>query len=190
VTIACLPRKEIRRFEGPGAIHELTFSCYHHEPLIERADAYADLARTIGRACEKHGYELLCFVLMPDHVHLVLRAKSGASGIAVLLQAIKRPVSYRAHLELRRKEPRLCRHLTRLGGGQEATFRFWQAGPGYDRSIVSLTAAKNAIDYLHRNPVRQELVDHAADWVWSSFRQWEGMRPLAEGLPRIFPFEL
>jgi putative transposase len=189
MTIARTCRRTIRRFGAPGAIRELTFSCYHQYPLIERADLYGDLARVIGRACARHGYELLCFVIMPDHVHLVVRALEGASGIAVLLQAIKRPTSYRGHLEIHRRDPRLSLHLTRFRGDRKPAFRLWQAGPGYDRNLVSSRSSRASIDYLHRNPVRKGLVGQAADWPWSSFRQFGGLPRLVDGLPEITLFE-
>jgi putative transposase len=189
MTLAHRHRRTIRRFERPGGIHELTFSCLDHYPLIERAEMYGELAQVVDRACERHGYELLCFVFMPDHVHLVVRALEGASGIALLLKAIKGPTSYRAHLELRRRDPRLCQHLTRSRGGRRPGFRFWHRGPGYDRNLVNSRSAKSSIDYLHRNPVRRELVAEVGAWPWSSFRQIEGLPALVAGLPKITLFD-
>ena len=55
--------------------------------------------------------------------------------------------------------------------------RFWQRGGGYDRNIVELATILAVIEYIHNNPVRRGLVTCVTDWLWSSARWYEGMRP-------------
>lgn len=49
----------------------------------------------MDRAIERHQYESVAYVFMPDHVHLLVWPSATASGISQLLYAIKKPLSYR-----------------------------------------------------------------------------------------------
>jgi putative transposase len=56
------------------------------------------------------------------------------------------------------------------------TFRFWQAGGGFDRNVRDMNAFCKEIRYIHLNPVRRGLVAKPEDWPWSSVRWWMGRR--------------
>ena len=88
-------RKRVRHYHDPGHIHELTFSCFHRQPLLTN-DAWREmLAESIDRAMEGHRYRLFAFVFMPEHVHLMVYPLADADTIDAVLKAIKRPFSYR-----------------------------------------------------------------------------------------------
>ena len=60
-------------------------------------------------------------------------------------------------------------------GTPSKPYRFWQAGGGYDRNIVSKETLIKAIDYIHNNPLRGGLVKSPEDWKWSSYLDWSGL---------------
>jgi putative transposase len=161
-------RKRIRHYHDLGHIHELTFSCYHRWPLLTNDVWRGMLAESIDRAMQKHSYRLTAFVFMPEHVHLLAYPQSGASTIDALLNAIKRPFSYRIKQLLLRSQSRLLERLMIRQRPGVTTFRYWQEGPGYDRNLTEPSTVLAAIDYLHQNPVRRGLVKMAANWKWSS----------------------
>jgi hypothetical protein len=71
----------------------------------------------------------------------------------------------------------LCNKVLKLGtviftGHKKQPYRFWQAGGGYDRNVISRETAWNEIHYIHQNPVRRELVKHPGDWTYSSYKDW------------------
>jgi putative transposase len=133
------------------------------------------LSEAVERACERHNYHLSAFVLMPEHVHLLVYPGPDALTIDRLLKAIKRPYSFRIKRLLQETGSQLLSRLTiRQRPGVE-TFRYWQEGPGYDRNLDRVDTVLAAIDYIHRNPVRRGLVNRAVDWQWSSARWYEGL---------------
>ena len=81
-------------------------------------------------------------------------------------------------------------HALHINARQPAR-HFWQAGPGYDANLYELESMYKAIDYIHNNPVRRGLVAHAADWPWSSARDWAGLGcpyiNVDRTLPRLHP---
>jgi putative transposase len=48
---------------------------------------------------------------------------------------------------------------------------FWQARY-YDFNVWSEMKFVEKLRYIHRNPVRRELVERPEDWPWSSFRHY------------------
>jgi putative transposase len=128
------------------------------------------LSESIDRANGRHDYHLAAFVYMPEHIHLLVFPGPDASTIDKFLKSFKRPFSFRIRRLLEQANSPLLRRLTvRQRPGVE-TFRFWQEGPGYDRNLDRVDTVLAAIDYIHRNPERRDLVDRAIDWQRSSAR--------------------
>ena len=182
-------RRTIRHYND-GTAHALTFSCYRHAPLLECDERRRLLSSCIDRAVHRHGYGLVAFVYMPDHVHLLVFPGDEAARVQKLLYAIKRPFSARLRTLLeQRNDPLLNRLMVRERPGK-STFRFWQKGPGYDRNLDDLDAVWETAEYFHQNPVVAGFCKRADQWKWSSCRHdaWqEAPRdpdlPLIHGYP-------
>jgi len=117
---------------------------------------------------------------MPEHVHLLLLPKEGAT-ISAILTTIKKSVSNRALGWLKREAPGFLDQLEDVQPNGDRHYRFWQRGGGYDRNLRSLRDVHEKIRYIHENPVRRGLAQRPADWTWSSALAWEtgGNEPLA-----------
>ena len=93
-------------------------------------------------------YMLHAWVVMPNHVHLLLTAVQGSS-IAAIMQRLK---SYTAHA--------INKRLDRSG-------HVW--GKEYfDRYIRSSTHFQNAAKYIEMNPVKAHLCREPEHWPFSS----------------------
>ena len=95
-------------------------------------------------------------------------APKNRYSISMLLQAIKRPFSYRIGKELRLTGHPLLNVLAARERSGKRVFRFWQPGGGYDRNLIGAESLRKAMEYLHNNPVRKGLVSSPAEWLWSS----------------------
>jgi putative transposase len=161
----------------------LTFSCFQRMPLLTNRTWCSLLSESIDRAMQRHRYSLVCFVYMPEHVHVLVLPMDGASHIDQLLKAIKRLLSYRIKRLLMDMRSPLLRDLTVQQRPHVKAFRFWQEGPGYDRNLITMEAASAATEYIHLNPVRRGLVECEFDWPWSSACQYA--EPCVEPDPRL-----
>lgn len=122
---------------------------------------------------------MLAFVVMPDHVHLLVVPTEDPPDTPRLLSGIKRISSFRINRML---SPGEVAGLTTPKG----TFRLWQAGGGHDRNLWSREAILSTIEYYHANPVRAGLCARPEDWRWSSCNQWMTMGyEVLEFEPRI-----
>jgi putative DNA methylase len=99
-----------------------------------------------GENILKH-YELAAYVVMPNHVHVVVRPKTA---IARITQSLKGFTGREAN-----------RLLGRTGSP------FWQ-DESYDRWVRSPEEMRRVIDYVEKNPVAAGLVTSPELWRWSS----------------------
>jgi putative transposase len=135
----------LRRFQKTGDLHFVTFSCYGRQPLLTPA-----VRRLFERALEqsrlKYGFYVVGYVVMPEHVHLLL-SEPERGDLATAIQAMKQSVA------------------RRVGG------HFWQFRY-YDFNVWTPSKRKEKLRYLHRNPVTRGLVAAPDEWEWSSFRHY------------------
>lgn len=125
-------------------------------------------------ACRaKHGFRLWAYVLMPEHVHLLLWPTGAAYSISRILTSLKQPVSKRALLFVRARSPSFLRQMEDRQPNGIVHYRFWQRGGGYDRNFTEPSPIWAEIDYIRANPVRRELCQRATDWKWSSAIEYE-----------------
>ena len=155
-------------------------------PLLTKDVWRSMLSVSIERAVQAHGFRLVAFVYMPEHVHLLVLPSGPASRVSGLLKAVKQPFSNRVKRLLTEVASPLLSRLTVRERPGKTAFRFWQEGPGHDRNLVGPRAVQAAIDYIHMNPVRRGLVDAPILWRWSSYRWYIEDNPRRdEALPQI-----
>ena len=136
----------LKRYQQTGDVHFITFSCYHRAPLLGTAQARDTFVITLERVRCWYGFYLTGFVVMPEHVHLLL-SEPQRGNLAVVLQMLKQVVSRK--LRGTRTKP------------------FWQPRY-YDFNVRRGATLTEKLDYIHRNPVRRGLVARPEDWKWSS----------------------
>ncbi len=174
-------RKRVKHFDSPGQAHELTFSCYRRFPLLDNDVFRSILGKAINRAVERHHYELVAYVFMPEHVHLIVFPQAEAGTISQLLFAIKKPSSFRIKQWMQEhKDSRLGKLMVRERR-DKTTFRSWQEGSGYDRNIDDSAKLEVMIDYLHENPIRRNLCKTTDQWEWSSWHFYHGDESTLDG---------
>jgi putative transposase len=178
--------KKIRHFDEPGHAHFLTFSCYHRLPLLSRDRTRRWLIEAIDAARTKHGFDLWAWVIMPEHVHLLIWPKQSTDRVAGILADIKRPVGQKAISWLETNSPAFLAKLT-VKNRNRLYRRFWQAGPGQDRNVFDPAAAHDIVDYIHGNPVQRGLAASPEEWCWSSAAEWSGRSGILLGVDKSMP---
>jgi len=114
--------------------------------LGERA-AYKTFESELEAVRRRYGFVVAGYVLMPEHVHLLV-GEPLVSSLSVALQVLKQKTS---------------RKLKKIGG-----LPFWQRRY-YDFNVHSELKRVEKLRYMHRNPVNRGLVETPEDWPWSSF---------------------
>jgi putative transposase len=155
----------LKRYYGRGDLHFLTFSCYRRLPLLETVRARNLFVRARGQIRERYKFRLLGYVVMPEHVHLLISEPAKGTP-SVALKALKQRVSR----DLRKKKRCVSDAQLRLPfmNGSAALPRFWQTR-FYDFNVYSAKKKREKLEYMHFNPVKRGLVKEPGAWRWSSF---------------------
>lgn len=140
----------LRRIQQARQMHFVTFSCYQRKPKLALPHARSVFERSLELTRLAYGFYLAGYVVMPEHVHLLV-TEPDAGPLSTALQALKQSVSRK--LALRATEP------------------FWQARY-YDFNVWNEVKRVEKLRYMHRNPVHRGLVEKPEDWQWSSFRHY------------------
>jgi putative transposase len=157
-------------------VHNLTFSTFGRQGFFRGRLAPVWFLESLGRARAAAPFHLFAYVIMPEHIHIVLQPLPGVT-MRRILWLLKRPVTARALAWVRENTPDFLRKMEDRQPGGEVTYRFWLRGGGYDRNLRSARDVHEKIAYNHDNPVRRGLVARPEDWPWSSAREWITREP-------------
>ena len=160
----------LKRFHESGQTHFLTFSCYQRRPFLNAIESRLIFELALERVRLSFGLHVYGYVVMPEHVHLLVsepdgggesnpdgapfKPSSGLSGektprsLADAIKSLKQGVS------------------RRLIGEAE---HFWQKRY-YDFNVRDRPQFMEKLRYIHRNPVKRGLCERPEDWQGSSFR--------------------
>ena len=137
----------LERFQQSGDLHFLTFSCHGRPPYFVTAQACESFERTLEVIRRRYVFFVFGFVVMPEHVHLLVSEPRRAT-LDRAIQALKTSVAKQSE-----QRP------------------FWLARY-YDFNVHSSAKKTEKLRYIHRNPVTRGLVHGPEDWKWSSFRHY------------------
>ncbi len=156
-----MPR--LRHYDNLGTARFITFSCYRKHPYLLDEGCVLSLLEQMKTIRTEYAVRILGYVIMPDHVHLVLDPPA-AVNLGVLIGQMKARIAYAII-------PTLHDRLHRPDGHPA----IWQRRC-YDHNCRSTTVVTEKIIYCHNNPVRRGLVNNPEDWPWSSYRWYKGDR--------------
>jgi REP-associated tyrosine transposase len=161
--------KGLKRIYGRGHLHFLTFSCYQRLPLLGTVRARNLFVEELREIRERYEFVLVGYVVMPEHVHLLIgEPKEGT--LSTVLQMLKQRVSRKMRKNERHAPEAELRFLFSQDG--DALPRFWQPR-FYDFNVYSESKKKEKLEYMHANPVQRGLVKNPGAWMWSSFLFYE-----------------
>jgi putative transposase len=165
-------RKLCKRFDDRWDAHYLTFSCFGRQPFFKSRNAPLWFLENLARVRRTGLFELWGYVIMPEHVHLLILPAENVS-ISEILRQVKQPVSQRVVRWVRRNAPSFLPRMKEPWAGTKGKCHFWQQGGGYDRNLRSTHDVHEKLNYIHNNPVRRGLVDDPRKWPWSSCKGWD-----------------
>jgi putative transposase len=153
-------------YDHEGHARFVTFCTHRKIPILTDDPIRQAVLDAFMQARESTGFELLAYVIMPEHVHLVIVPRVDRR-LGPLIGDIKRTSSKAIHAILLSRN---CPLLTKLTAARNGTtwFVLWQRRC-FDRNCRSQREVWEAVRYCHHNPVKRGLVSDAARWKWSSY---------------------
>jgi len=126
------------------------------------------------RHCQQHkGLEIYAWVLMSNHLHLIVSAR-GTDKLSDILRDFKKYTSkeilrtLETDIQESRKEWMLNRFEYAASNNKKIKkYHFWQDGNDM-QPVYTYDYLMQKLDYIHQNPVVGEIVDKAENYRYSS----------------------
>lgn len=137
--------------------------------------------------CQKEkGLDIYAWVLMSNHLHMVVGVRNDEQTISDILRDFKKFTSKKiiACIEENPEESRKVWMLDRfwfVGNNDKKikNYKFWQDGNNIEQ-IYTYEFLQQKVNYIHNNPVKQEIVERPEDYLYSSARNYAGLKGLLD----------
>jgi putative transposase len=166
-----MPR--LRHYDKLGTARFITFCCYHRYPLLVVNDAKLFFIKNLELIRSKYKIKIYGYVLMPEHVHLILCPPDNVR-LGNLIGILKGRTSKEILFLWRQRYPI---ELKKYGYIENEWYmkQFWQKRC-YDHNCRTSETALEKIKYCHKNPVNRGLVSDPGEWPWSSYNWNRGIQ--------------
>jgi putative transposase len=164
----------LMRYHHSRQSHFVTFCCYRRRLLLTSNESRRIFEAGLERVRQKFKLQVHAYVVMPEHVHLLLsepqwstpgtaplKPKHGLNGPPMLAETEPKTLAD----ALKSLKQGVSRRLIGDAG------HFWQKRY-YDLNIRDYPQFVEKVRYIHRNPVKAGLCERPEDWEWSIFRHY------------------
>jgi len=140
----------LSRYVLPGVPQHVIQRGNNREPIFAHQEDYSFYLEKLSDALEKHSCQLHAYVLMTNHVHLLITPEKE-NGIGKVMQSLGRTyVQYFNYVYSR-------------------TGTLWEGR--YKSTVINSDQyLLTCMRYIELNPIRANMVDHPAEYPYSSYR--------------------
>jgi putative transposase len=153
----------LHRTYGSDHLHFITTSCYQRRPFLDSPQARDCFLSVLEETREKYRFVVVGYVVMPEHVHLLI-SEPEVGNPSTVMQVLKQRT---AKALLPKRKPR----DPRQSHSPDERRSFWQER-FYDFNVWSTKKRVEKLGYMHHNPVKRGLVESPEEWQWSSCRYY------------------
>lgn len=162
---------KLKHYDHDGRARFITFGTHKRIPVLTNTPFRKVIIESLDEIRRSNNLYLLGYVIMPEHVHLVVEPPKELK-LGPVIGELKRISAKRIHELLHIKNSDLIKRLIVVRNGQQR-FALWQRRC-FDHNCRSESSVWEKIEYCHKNPVTRGLVRHMEDWTWSSYGWYIG----------------
>ncbi|MCB2230629.1 transposase [bacterium] len=159
----------LEHFDDIGTARFVTMCCHQRLKLLQKPKIARLFLDELFKWKQKYEVKVLAYVIMPDHVHMVLCPTKPMK--------IGRAIGELKSLSAKRMLPLLPEDVTTqmlwVNRNGESRRVFWMRRC-HDHNCRTPEVVLEKIKYCHKNPVQRGLAKNQGDWLWSSYRWYEG----------------
>ncbi|MGO9588914.1 MAG: REP-associated tyrosine transposase [Candidatus Acidiferrales bacterium] len=137
-----------RHRTAPGSSYFVTTRCWQGRSVFQVPEIAEILVQTMARYRDRGNYLVHEFVVMPNHLHILL-TPSSTTSLEKAVQLIKGGSSHEIHKQ------------------RDQKIAIWQEG-FHDWTIRDTNDWRSKVEYIRMNPVRAKLVERPEGWPYSS----------------------
>lgn len=163
-------------YDQEAHAHFVTFSCFRRRRLLDHDHCKKIVVNVLTSQLERQSGKCLGFVIMPDHVHVMIYF-TEVGQVSRFMKQWKQRSSFQIKQFLKEAQFPYAETF-------DLRDPVWQARY-YDFNVYSDKKTREKLVYMHANPVRAGFVTDPCDWVFSSARFYE--RGESVGVPISWP---
>jgi REP element-mobilizing transposase RayT len=161
-------------------LYYLTFQIVDWVDIFTR-QTYKDIVIESFEYCKKHkGLEIFAYAIMSNDIHLMVRSKEGFRlsdtvrdfkkfTAKNILEQLRSPTESRGDWILKRFEFAAKSHQ------RNSDFQVW-THENHAIELHSNDFIRQKLDYIHNNPVRAGIVELPEEYVYSSAKNYAGLK--------------
>ncbi len=164
--------RNLPHWQNPGSIYFITFKTYKGLILDDHSKQiiYDNIIHY-----NRIKYQLLSFVIMPDHIHIILQPNEIKSGeyvnLSEIMQALKgfaskQIIKYLTQLSLTEFNIAQSANIQTQTGASELPLKHIFQAESFDRIIRNDDELYEKMNYILNNPVKRELVKNGYEYEW------------------------
>ncbi|MBI5540818.1 MAG: transposase [Bacteroidia bacterium] len=172
------------KFGDKNELYFVTFTVIEWIDVFTR-NSYKDILLNSWEYCKKNkGLEIYSWCIMTNHVHMIISSKQDE--VQNIMRDMKRHTSsmLKKSIEENQNESRkkwILDMMKKAGSynNNNKGFQFWQQ---HNHPIIldSNFLIDQKLGYIHNNPVKAGFVDKPEDYLYSSARDYAGMKGLLD----------
>jgi len=169
-------------FRNSAQLHFVSFATVNWIDVFVRRQYCDIIVESLLYCIENKGLELYAWCIMSSHVHLIISSEHG--NLSDIMRDMKRHTSKKilALMEDDIQESRREWMLWMFGragkkNSNNEKYQFWQQH-NHPIELVSTEMIMQRLNYLHNNPVESGAVDEAQNYLYSSARDYCGVKGL------------
>ena len=172
------------RIKDEEALYYLTFSTVEWIDVFTRK-RYKDIVVDSLQYCQQEkGLELYSWVLMSNHIHIIVKAKEDYKLSAIIRDFKKFTAQHIIKSIKEEPESRkdwLLSEMLKAGqnNSKKQTYQLWR-NDNHPIELYSNEVINQKIDYIHQNPVLEGIVTDASAYIYSSASNFEGEEGLLD----------
>ena len=156
-----------------GFIYYITINIQNRLDLFVRPSFIITLYDSLSYYRYKQSYKILGYVIMPDHLHLLIWPYSKATISEIIRDfktfTVKRIIK---QAEVEKQQDLLIAFKKAGAETGRSKYKVWQ-DDFWDKVIYTEKYLRQKLNYIHRNPVRAGLVNDVGTFPYSSYQNYE-----------------
>jgi len=156
----------------PDHLYFVTSGTVQHRHLFRRDVMKRLVVDNLDCMRLRKRLKLYAFVVMPNHVHLIVQCRME-DPLADVVRDLKKRIADRLirHYQVEDNQAALDFLASAVARSSKQRYKVWE--DGYNaKDIFSAEFLRQKMNYVHNNPCqpRWNLVEHPEDYAWSSAR--------------------